>query len=170
MTQTAEPGQLAQYLSFDLAGAEYGVGILAVKEILQFETITPVPSVPRSVRGVINLRGSVVPVIDLAVKFGLPQSDNTRATCIVITEVQLEGHAVVMGIMTDAVDQVIELADTAIQPAPPFGTRVNVDYLLGMGSVAERLLLLLNVDKILATDEIVAAASLQDSLAAEAVA
>lgn len=154
MSQVAEQGQRAQYLSFELAGAEYGVGILAVKEILQFETITPVPSVPRSVRGVINLRGSVVPVIDLAAKFGLPETAVTRRTCILIVEVQLDGRPTVMGLMADSVREVIELGPADIEPPPPFGTRVKVEHLLGMGKAGgKRFVLLLDVDRVVSADE-----------------
>ena len=137
MSQTNEQNQLQQYLSFELAGAEYGVGILAVKEILQYETITPVPSVPRSVRGVINLRGSVVPVIDLAAKFGLAETAVTRRTCILIVEVKLDDRPTVMGLMADAVREVIELGPQDIEPPPSFGTRVKVEHLVGMGKASD---------------------------------
>ena len=105
--ETAEQGQ---YLGLFIGEEEYAIGILRVREILQFESITRVPGTPRSVRGVINVRGSVVPVVDLAVKFGLPESVVTRRTCIVILEVQAEGEATVMGVMADSVSQVVELA------------------------------------------------------------
>jgi purine-binding chemotaxis protein CheW len=154
MSQTNEQAQRAQYLSFDLAGAEYGVGILGVKEILQYETITPVPSVPRSVRGVINLRGSVVPVIDLAAKFGLAETAVTRRTCILIVEVQLDGRPTVMGLMADSVREVIELGADDIEPPPAFGTRVKVEHLLGMGKAGgKRFVQLLDVDRVVSADE-----------------
>ncbi len=154
MSQTVEPGRLEQYLSFELAGAEYGVGILGVKEILQYETITPVPSVPRSVRGVINLRGSVVPVVDLAVKFGLAETAVTRRTCILIVEVKLDGRPTVMGLMADSVREVIELSAQDIEPPPAFGSQVKVEHLLGMGKAGgKRFVLLLDVDRVVSADE-----------------
>ncbi len=153
MAKTTETVERAQYLSFSLAGSEYGVGILKVKEILQYESVTKVPSTPRSVRGVINLRGQVVPVIDLAAKFGLPETEVTRLTCILIVEVQLEGQATVVGVLADAVREVIELGSDDVEPAPAFGTQVKVDFLLGMGKVGKRFVLLLDLDRVISADE-----------------
>ena len=154
MSQAGDQGQRDQYLSFELAGAEYGIGILGVREILQYETITPVPSVPRSVRGVINLRGSVVPVIDLAAKFGLADTVVTRLTCILIVEVRLDDRPTVMGLLADSVLEVIELGPDDVEPPPAFGTRVKVDYLRGMGKVGDkRFVLLLDVDRVVSADE-----------------
>lgn len=142
-----------QYLAFAVGGSDYGVGILRVKEILQYETITPVPSMPPSVRGVINLRGSVVPVIDLAVKFGLPQTAVTKRTCILVVESALDGVTTVMGVIADAVSEVLELAPRDVEPAPPFGTRVRADFLLGMGKVGRGFVLLLDIDRVLSAGE-----------------
>ncbi|HET9553692.1 MAG TPA: chemotaxis protein CheW [Anaeromyxobacteraceae bacterium] len=154
MTQAIEAAQRTQYLSFELRGVEYGVGILGVKEILQYEAITPVPSMPRSVRGVINLRGSVVPVIDLAAKFGKGETPVTRRTCILIVEVPLDGQPAVMGLMADAVREVIELGPEEIEPPPPFGTRVKVEFLVGVGKAGpKRFVLLLDVERVVTTDE-----------------
>lgn len=149
-TETAEK---RQYLSFALAGSDYGVGILQVKEILQYETITPVPSMPPSVRGVINLRGSVVPVVDLAVKFGLPRTTVTKRTCILMVEAALDGRTTVMGVIADAVSEVLELAAGDVEPPPPFGTRVRADFLLGMGKVGRGFVLLLDLDRVLSASE-----------------
>lgn len=153
MAQTAEADDRAQYLSFSLAGGEYGVGILKVKEILQYETVTRVPSTPRSVRGVINLRGQVVPVVDLAAKFGLPDTEVSRLTCILIVEARLDGQPAVVGVMADAVREVIELGPADVEPAPAFGTTVKVDFLLGMGKVGKRFVLLLDLDRVISADE-----------------
>ncbi len=159
MDQSSEAVPVAQYLSFELAGVEYGVGILGVKEILQYEVVTPVPSMPRSVRGVINLRGSVVPVLDLAAKFGRGETAVTRRTCILIVEVRLDGVPAVMGLMADAVREVIELGVADIEPPPPFGTRAKVEYLVGVGKAGpKRFVLLLDVDRVVAADEKVLAA------------
>ncbi len=110
-----------QYLTFHLVGEEYAVGILQVKEIIEYGIITKVPQTPPSIRGVINLRGSVVPVVDLAMKFGLSPSPVTERTCIVIVEADLEGERTVMGIIADAVSQVIDLLPQDIQAPPAFG-------------------------------------------------
>ncbi len=157
MENTTQAVEQSQYLTFRLADEEYAVGILRVKEIIQYETVTRVPTTPPWIRGVINLRGSVVPVVDLAVKFGLAESTVTPLTCIVILEVTLEGEQAVMGVMADSVSQVIELAAADIEPAPAFGTRVRVDYLHGMGKVAKKFVLILDIDKVLSADEILAA-------------
>ena len=115
--------------------------------------MTKVPSTPRSVRGVINLRGQVVPVLDLAAKFGLPETEVTRLTCILIVEVMLEGQATVIGILADAVREVIELGADDVEPPPAFGTQVKVDFLLGMGKVGKRFVLLLELDRVVSADE-----------------
>lgn len=158
----------AQYLSFSLAGGEYGVGILKVREILQYETITRVPSTPRSVRGVINLRGAVVPVIDLAAKFGLPETAVTRLTCILIVEALLDGQPTVIGVMADAVREVIELGADDVEPPPAFGTQVRVDFLLGMGKAGKRFVLLLDLDRVISADEKEFAQAVKDGVPAEA--
>lgn len=139
----------AQYLTFQLAGEEYAFGILRVKEILEHEVITRVPNAPPAVRGVINLRGAVVPVVDLALRFGLPATAITRRTCIVIVEVQTEEEQLVMGVLVDAVSQVIDLAAGDIEPPPPFGARVRVDHLVGMGKLDKKFVLILDVDRLL---------------------
>jgi purine-binding chemotaxis protein CheW len=148
-----DDGARTQYLSFSLRGTEYAVGILKVKEILQFEQITPVPSTPRCVRGVINLRGQVVPVIDLASKFGLGETAPTRLTCILIVEVLLEGARTVVGVLADSVQEVVELGDADIEPTPAFGTQVKVDFLLGVGKIGKGFVLLLDLDRVISADE-----------------
>ena len=148
----------SQYLSFYLAGEEYAIGILQAKEILEYDTLTRVPQTPPAIRGVINLRGSVVPVVDLAVKFGLPPTAISKRTCIVIVEVDLAGQRTVMGLLADAVSQVMDLTPTDIEPPPPFGTAVRVDYLQGMGKVGKKFVLLLDVDRVLAAPELQAVA------------
>jgi len=142
-----------QFLSFALAGGQYCLGILKVKEILQFETVTRVPGTPPSVRGVINLRGSVVPVVDLAVKFGLPETPVTKWTCILIVESAFGQEKAVVGIVADAVNAVIELGPDDIEAAPSFGTRVRLEHLLGMGKVDGQFVLLLDLDRVLSAEE-----------------
>jgi purine-binding chemotaxis protein CheW len=150
------PSQNVQLLTFAVAGEEYAVGILRVREIIQYEDVTKVPMTPPWVRGVMNLRGSVVPVVDLAVKFGLSETPVGPTTCAVIVEVELAGQFAVMGVMADSVDQVVDLPVTGIEPPPPFGTRVRVEYLQGMAKLENGLALVLDIDRVLSADELLA--------------
>ena len=158
----SETSTIEQYLTFNVAGDAYAIGILRVKEIIAFDSVTRVPRTPDFVRGVINLRGSVVPVIDLAMKFGYGEITTTGSTCIVIVEVDLDGKPVVMGLMVDAVDQVIDLGSAEIQPTPSFGTQVSVEFLTGMGRHGKSFVLILDIDKVLATNEILSAVETAD--------
>jgi purine-binding chemotaxis protein CheW len=155
-TQSAHSEQ-SQYLGFHIAGEEYAIGILRVREILEYDTVTRVPTTPPSIRGVINLRGSVVPVVDLAVKLGLAESVVTKRSCVVVVEIVLEGERTVMGLLADAVSQVIDLPASEIEPPPPFGTRIRVECLLGMGRAGKKFVLLLDIDRILSSDDVAAA-------------
>ena len=139
-----------QYLSFQLAGEEYAVSILRVKEIIEYGTLTKVPQTPPSIRGVINLRGRVVPVMDLALKLGIGPSPITPRSCIIILEVDLDSERVVMGVIADIVNQVIELLPDDILPAPAFGARIRVDFVRGMGKAGSKFVLILDIDKVLA--------------------
>lgn len=161
-TQTVVADE-TQYLGFQVAEEEYAIGILRVREILEYDTVTKVPTTPPSIRGVINLRGRVVPVVDLAVKLGLPESTITKRTCVVVIEVDLEGERTVMGVLADAVSQVLDLPAGEIEPPPPFGPRVRVDCLLGMGRAGKKFVLLLDIDKLLSMDELAVAAQLADA-------
>ena len=160
MSPVQDAVEQTQFLTFYLAGEEYAIGILQAKEILEYDTLTKVPQTPPSIRGVINLRGSVVPVVDLAAKFGLPPSPVTKRTCIVIVEVDLEGQRTVMGVLADAVSQVMDLTAEDIEAPPSFGTRVRVDYLQGMGKVGKKFVLILDVDQVLSAPELLAAEAL----------
>ena len=144
---------MTQYLSFQVAGESYAVGVLQAREIIEYPTVTRVPHAPPAVRGVINLRGSVVPVVDLAVKFGLPPSPVDRRTCVVIVECQLEGEPMVIGVIADAVNQVLDLAPEDIEPPPSFGTRVRTEFLRGMGKLERGFVLLLQMDLLLSWQE-----------------
>ena len=148
-----------QYLTFKLGGEEYAVSILQVREIIDFDSITRVPRTPHFIRGVINLRGSVVPVIDLATKLGLPETAVTNRTCIVIVEADLEGDRVLMGIVTDEVSQVLDLHPQDIEQPPSFGMSVNTEYLLGIGKLGRRFVLLLDIDRVLSASELASAAA-----------
>jgi len=143
-----------QYLTFMIGGEEYAVSLLKVKEIIEFDVITKVPKMPEWVRGVINLRGSVVPVVDLAVKLRQAPSEIGKLTCIVITEVQCDGEAKVIGVMADAVSQVIDLRQEEVEAPPSFGTRLKADYLLGMARSGKKFCLMLDTDKVLSSEEL----------------
>ena len=144
----------AHYLTFQLSGEEYAVSILRVKEIITYGTVTVVPQTPPFIRGVINLRGSVVPVLDLALKFGLRAAPVTNRTCIIIVEASLDAEPTVMGIIADSVSQVGEISSDEILPTPPFGTRVKVNFLQGMGKAGARFVLILDIDKAVFGEEL----------------
>jgi purine-binding chemotaxis protein CheW len=148
-----------QYLTFLLAHEEYAVDVLSVKEIIEYGDVTTVPGTPVHVRGVINLRGSVVPVVDLAVKLGREESPLSRRSCIVIVETSLQGERVVTGVVADAVNQVIEFSPEDIEPPPAFGTGVRLHYLDGIAKTGGAFVLVLNMDSVL-SDEAHTAASL----------
>jgi purine-binding chemotaxis protein CheW len=156
MTNPEQP-LAGQYLTFAIGGEQYAVGILRVREILQFEQVTRVPTTPAWIRGVMNLRGSVVPVVDLAVKFSLPETVLTPTTCVVIVETVLGEQRAVMGLMADGVSQVVELGPGDVEPAPPFGARIRIDFLLGVARVRDGFALLLDIDRVLNADELLAA-------------
>lgn len=146
----------AQYLTFVLGGEMFAIGILAIKEIIEFQGLTSVPMMPPCVRGVINLRGAVVPVIDLAARFGRPAAAVTRRTCIVIVETASEsdGERHVVGVIVDVVNEVLEIDAADIEPAPSFGTRIRTDFIRGMGKVRGRFVVLLDTDHVLSLDEL----------------
>src|SRR6185437_1284225 len=141
-SQSAAPemgagGQSQQYLTFVLSGEVFAIGILAIKEIIEYSNPTRVPMMPEYLRGVINLRGLVVPVIDLAVRFGKPPSPVTKRTCIVIVEIDLDGERYDIGAMVDAVNAVVDIPAGEIEPPPAFGARIRTDFIAGMGKIDE---------------------------------
>ena len=154
MHSSRDIDEKAQHLTFFIAGEEYGVPLLRVREILEFDTLTRVPAAPACVRGVINLRGSVVPVADLAIKFGQPECAITKVTCVVVVEVASGDALTVMGLMVESVNQTIELGDDDIESAPTFGTLARSEYLVGMGKVGKKFVMLLDLDQVLSTDEL----------------
>jgi purine-binding chemotaxis protein CheW len=142
-----------QYLSFTIAGTDYGLPILTVKEILQHEETTEVPGTPGSIRGVINVRGQVVPVVDLAVKFGKAETVASRRTCILVVEAGQGAARLTLGVLADAVNEVLDLPADQVEPPPTFGTNVRLDFLTGMGKVGKSFVLLLDVDRVLTASE-----------------
>ena len=150
---TTTTAQRVQLLTFQLAGDEYAVDILRVREIIRYTAPTRVPGMPASVRGLINLRGRVVPVIDLAVRFGLPSGSLTERTSIVVVEKTSPDGEVVVGIITDAVTAVLELGQDQIQSTPSFGTAVGAEFLDGMAENGDqKFAMLLNIDRALSAD------------------
>ncbi|MBP6899102.1 MAG: chemotaxis protein CheW [Burkholderiaceae bacterium] len=149
---TTEP---VQYLTFMLAGEMFAIGILSIKEIIEYPALTEVPMMPACVRGVINLRGAVVPVMDLLARFGRPSSPVGKRTCVVIVELEQDGERQVVGLVVDAVNEVIDIPTGDIEPPPSFGTRIRADFILGMGKVKERFVILLDTRHALALDELV---------------
>jgi len=151
--QLASAGEAHQYLTFALTGEMFAVGILNVKEIIEYGTLTEIPMMPSFIRGVINLRGSVVPVIDLAARFGGQASQVQRRTCIVIVEVPQEEGKHEIGIMVDAVSEVLEIPGSEIEPAPVFGAKIRADFIAGMGKVNSKFVIILDIMRILSLDE-----------------
>jgi len=144
----------AQYLTFQLGGEMFAVGILNVKEIIEYGHLTEIPMMPAFIRGVINLRGAVVPVIDLAARFGGKTTQVARRTCIVILEVADQELRSDIGIMVDAVSEVLEIPSSEIEPPPSFGARIRADFISGMGKIAGRFVIILNINNVLSVQEI----------------
>ena len=142
-----------QYLTFSLGGDMFAIGILHIKEIIEYGTLTTVPMMPEFIRGVINLRGAVVPVVDLSARFGRHSTEISRKTCIVIIEVQTQEGKQDVGVIVDAVSEVLEIPATEIEPAPSFGAKIRVDFIAGMGKIDGRFVIILNVDRVLSVDE-----------------
>ncbi len=159
-------GDTAQYLTFMLGGESFAIGIMGVKEIIEFSGITEVPMMPECIRGVINLRGAVVPVMDLAARFGRPLAVPGKRTCIVIVETETDGERQVTGVVVDSVSAVLDIAASEIEPAPSFGTRIQGDFIAGMGKLNGKFVILLNVGQVLALD---ALATLPDVTSAASV-
>ena len=144
-----------QYLTFQLNGEMFAIGILNIKEIIEHGNVTEVPMMPSFIRGVINLRGSVVPVIDLSARFGRNKTEVSRRTCIVIIEVANDDETKQdIGVMVDSVSEVLEIPRNEIEPPPAFGTKIRVDFIYGMGKVMGKFVIILNANKVLSVDEL----------------
>lgn len=143
----------AQYLTFTVGRELFGLGILSVKEIIEFQSLTTVPMMPTAIRGVINLRGAVVPVMDLAVRLGKAPAEVGKRTCIVIIELQLDAESQIIGALVDAVNQVLEIPAAEIEPAPSFGTQIRRDFMRGIGKVDDKLVVLLDALHVLTLEE-----------------
>lgn len=161
MTTTANDNAATQsdvragkYLTFQLSNEEFGIRVLKVREIMGIQEITAVPQTPAHIKGVINLRGKVVPVVDLRLKFGLAAADYTQRTCIIVTQVQGESGPVMMGIVVDGVSEVLNLTGTEIEDTPDFGEEISGSYLLGMAKVKGKVKILLDIDRVLSTQDL----------------
>lgn len=149
-----EEQQTTQYLTFTLVDEVFAVDVARVREILEITNITKVPQVPDFMRGVINLRGCVVPVIDLHLKFGMPETAQTVNTCIIVVEVEMEGENVVLGALADSVQEVIEMEPSQIEAAPHIGTHLRTEFLKGMGKHNEHFVMILDIDKVFSDAEL----------------
>ncbi|HEC04443.1 MAG TPA: chemotaxis protein CheW [Phycisphaerales bacterium] len=158
-TQTERSGGIllekeGKYLTFALAHEEYGLEILKVREIIGYMDITAVPQTPHHVKGVINLRGQVIPVIDLRAKFGMETTEVTEETCIIVVEIFQDDHKFSTGIVVDHVQEVLDIAGEDIEEAPQFGSSVNTDFILGMGKIGETVKILLDIDRVLSGNDL----------------
>jgi len=146
--------ETVQYLTFKLADEVFALDVAKVREILEITAITKVPQTPAFMRGVINLRGSVVPVIDMRLKFGMSPIEQTVNTCIIVVEINMDGDTIVLGALADSVQEVVEMEPDSIEPAPHIGTRLNTEFIKGMGKVDGRFVMILDIDRVFSSDEL----------------
>ena len=147
--------ETVQYLTFKMADEIFAFDVAKVREILELIPITKVPQTPEFMRGVINLRGSVVPVIDLRLNFGMQCTENTVNTCIIVVEVNLNGEAIVLGVLADSVQEVVEMEPDLIEPPPRLGTKLKTEFIKGMGKVEDNFVMILDIDKVFSADELI---------------
>ncbi len=159
--------ETTQYLTFKLEDEQFALDISKVREVLEFTTVTKVPRTPEFMRGVINLRGSVVPVLDLRLKFGMTMTEKTVNTCVIIVEVALEGESTVLGTIADSVQEVIELDPEHIEPAPKIGTKLRTEFIKGMGKRDGEFIIILDIDKVFSTEELTLAKDMESFPAKE---
>jgi purine-binding chemotaxis protein CheW len=143
-----------KYLTFTLAEEEYGIGILKIKEIIGMIPITSVPQTPEFVKGVVNLRGKVIPVMDLRLRFGMAEIDYTERTCIIVVEIDGQTGTIMIGVVVDAVSEVLNIKAEDIEDPPTFGTALNTEYILGMAKMEGGVKILLDIDRVLSRDEV----------------
>jgi purine-binding chemotaxis protein CheW len=151
-----------QYLTFQLAEEIFGVDVSHVREILEFNTVTKVPRTPDYMRGVINLRGSVVPVLDMRLKFGMTMTEKTVNTCIIVVEVSFDGETTIIGALVDSVDEVFELEPDQIEPAPRIGIQLKTEFIKGMGKRDDRFIIILDIDRVFSTEELAVAQGMEE--------
>ncbi len=151
---SAAAAESMQYLTFKLEDEVFALDISQVREVLDFTTVTKVPRTPEFMRGVINLRGSVVPVVDMRLKFEMSRTEQTVNTCIIIVEINLDGERLILGALADSVQEVIELEPGQIEPAPRIGTRLSTEFIKGMGKRDDQFIIILDIDRIFSTGEL----------------
>ena len=156
-----------QYLTFKLDDEVFALDIGKVREVLDFTSITKVPRTPEFMRGVINLRGSVVPVVDLRLKFGMARTEKTVNTCIIIVEVTVDNETTILGALADSVQEVMDLEPDHIEPAPKIGTRLSTEFIKGMGKRDNRFIIILDIDKVFSTSELALVQATQTAMPAE---
>ena len=152
VTNTPMVSREGKYLTFSLAGEEYGIGILKVKEIIGMMPITPVPKTPQHIKGVVNLRGKVIPVVDLRLKFNMEQAETTERTCIVVVEILSHENKIAMGVVVDSVSEVLNIKAADIEDTPNFGSRLDTAYILGMAKTGTGVKILLDIDRVMKDD------------------
>lgn len=146
--------EIRQYLTFKLDGEVFALDVGKVREILDYTNITKVPQTPDFMKGVINLRGSVVPVVDMRLKFSIPPQEKTVDTCIVVVEINIDGEATILGALVDSVQEVFELEPSQIEAAPRIGTKLRTDFILGMGKRDDQFVIILDIDKVFSSEEL----------------
>jgi purine-binding chemotaxis protein CheW len=147
--------EVRQYLTFTLDTELFAVDVAKVREVLDYTTITKIPRTPEYMRGVLNLRGSVVPVIDLRLKFGMSKTENSRNTCIIVLEIKLDDEVLIWGALADAVQEVFEFEPEQIDPAPKFGTKFKTEFLKGIGKRDEKFIMMLDIDRVFTSEEFI---------------
>lgn len=152
-----------QYLTFKLAQGIFAIDVAKVREVMDLTTITAIPRTPEYMSGVINLRGSVVPVIDLRLCFDMPKTEITALTCIVVVEVILEGEPTIIGALADSVEEVLDLEPDQIQPPPRIGTEINTDFILGMGKREDDLVMVLDIDRVFSMEQLTAVRTIDET-------
>jgi purine-binding chemotaxis protein CheW len=168
---TEQISEMRQYLTFKLGNEIFGIDVAKVREILDFTTITEIPRTPEFMSGVINLRGNVVPVVDLRLCFQMSRTVRTRNTCIVVVEVLLESESTVIGALADSVEEVIDMEPDQIKPAPKIGTQIRTDFIKGMGTRENQFIMILDIDRVFSVEQLVAAREAREGSAlAEATA
>lgn len=160
----AEIMETTQFLTFGLADDVFAIDVIKAKEVLDFSEVTQVPQTPEYMLGVINLRGSVVPVIDMRRKFSMGEADRTRNSCIVVVEVDVDGEPVTVGALADSVREVLDLDPSQIEPPPRIGTKLNTDFIKGMGNLDDRFVIILDIDKVFSVDDLVLAKAIAEDI------
>ncbi|MBR0565154.1 chemotaxis protein CheW [Azoarcus sp. L1K30] len=161
-----EPDEQHQYLTFLLGDEMFAIGILSIREIIEYGFVTDVPMTPPFIRGVINLRGAVVPVLDLAARFGRQARENSKRTCIVIVDIEGANGSQQMGVVVDAVNEVLEIAGCDIEPPPEFGARIRNDFIKNMGKIDGKFVIILDLNRVLSVEEVGVIANVANSAAA----